>query len=206
MKKVSELTAEEFKKAFPIEVKAYNKAYKARYGIERDRILGAIDPEGVVRINHIGSTAVEGLLSKPMVDILLEMDGCCNVTKLLDALKGIEYGVEILTRREDPLRLLLAKGCSVDGFAEQVYLLHVRYVGDWDELYFRDYLIAHPEVSEAYAQLKLQILKDIEEGRIERLPNGNPNGYSNAKLDFVRQHTEIARREFENRYKPAAKA
>ena len=135
-KKVSELTAEEFQKTFPITLEEHNPDYADWYEAERQRILRAVDRQDVVRINHIGSTAVEGLVAKPIVDILLEMDGCCNVTRLLERLRDIGFGVEISTRRDDPLRLLLGKGMSCDGYADKVYLLHVRYAGNWSELYF----------------------------------------------------------------------
>jgi len=149
-----------------------------------------------------GSSAIEGLIAKPIIDILLEIDGCCNVTKLLNDLKMLGYGEEISSRADDPLRLLLAKGMSCDGFAEKVYLLHVRYLGDWNELYFRDYLIAHPDVAAEYGNLKSKILNDIQNGVIERMPNGKPNGYSQAKFSFVEKTSAIAKQEFRDRYKP----
>jgi GrpB-like predicted nucleotidyltransferase (UPF0157 family) len=142
------------------------------------------------------------LIAKPTIDILLEIDGCCNVTKLVDDLKVIGYGDEIFLRKDDPMRLLLGKGYSSDGYAEKVYHLHVRYLGNWDELYFRDFLIANPEIATEYGKLKLNILEDIEKGIIERMPNGQPNGYSMAKLAFVKKYTEAAKQEFQNRYKP----
>jgi GrpB-like predicted nucleotidyltransferase (UPF0157 family) len=142
------------------------------------------------------------LIAKPTIDILLEIDGCCNVTKLIDDLKVIGYGDEIFTRNDDPMRLMLGKGYSSDGYAEKVYHLHVRYLGNWDELYFRDFLIANPDVATEYGKLKLNIIKDIEKGLIERMPNGIPNGYSQAKLVFVEKYSKSAKREFQNRYNP----
>lgn len=201
-RKVSELTPEEFQKTFPIVLKEHDPAYKEWYEEEENNILRAVNRADVIRISHIGSSAVEGLIAKPMVDILMEIDGGCNVDKLLSDLKTIGFGVEILNRAENPFRLLLAKGMSCDGFAEKVFLLHVRYLGDWGELYFRDYLIAHPDVAAEYGRLKAGILQDIESGRLERLPNGRPNGYSQAKLAFVQDVTARARQEFADRYKP----
>lgn len=142
------------------------------------------------------------MIAKPTIDILLEIDGCCNVTKLIDDLKAIGYGTEIFTRTDDPMRLLLGKGYSSDGYAERVYHLHVRYLGDWDELYFRDFLIENSDVSTEYGKLKLNIINDIEKGVIERIPNGLPNGYSQAKLAFVKKYSDAAKQEFQNRYKP----
>jgi GrpB-like predicted nucleotidyltransferase (UPF0157 family) len=201
-KKVSELSIDEWKKTFPIILKEYNVNYKDWYESEKQNILNAIKAEDIARINHIGSSAVEGLIAKPIIDILLEIDGCCNVTKLIDDLKVIGYGDEIFSRSDDPMRLLLGKGFSSDGYAEKVCLLHVRYLGNWDELYFRDFLITNPEVATEYGKLKLNILKDIEKGIIERMPNGQPNGYSVAKLAFVEKYSKAAKQKFQNKYKP----
>ena len=201
-KKISELSMDEFKKTFPIILKEYNANYKDWYESEKKIILNAVNFQDVIRINHIGSSAVKGLIAKPTIDILMEIDGCCNVTKLIDDLKGIGYGNEIFTRRDDPMRLLLGKGYSSEGYAEKVYHLHVRYLGNWDELYFRDFLRENPEVSTEYGKLKQNIIKDIEKGIIERVPNGMPNGYSNAKLAFVEKYSNIAKQEYQNRYKP----
>ena len=149
-KKVSELSVDEFKKTFPIILKEHNANYKCWYESERQNILNVVKSEDIVRINHIGSTAVEGLIAKPTIDILLEIDGCCNVSKLVDDLKGLEYGAEIFSRTDNPMRLLLGKGYSLEGYAEKVYHLHIRYVGNWDELYFRDFLIANSDVAAKY--------------------------------------------------------
>jgi len=201
-KKVSELSIDEWKKTFPIILKEYNANYKDWYESEKQNILNAVKVEDIARINHIGSSAVEGLIAKPIIDILLEIDGCCNVTKLIDDLKVIGYGEEIFSRNDDPMRLLLGKGFSSDGYAEKVCLLHVRYLGNWDELYFRDFLIANTEVVTEYGKLKLNILEDIEKGIIERMPNGQPNGYSVAKFAFVEKYSKVAKQEFQNKYKP----
>ena len=198
--RVSDLTPEEFQRTFPIELRAYNPAYPQWYAEERERVLNAVERRCVVRFSHIGSTAVPGLIAKPVIDMLLEMDGCCNVTKLLEDLKTIGFGEEILTRREDPLRLLLAKGMTVHGFADKVFLLHVRYAGDWNELYFRDYLLAHPDAAAVYGMLKQKILDDIQRGAIQRMPDGKPNGYSQAKLAWVEQISSRAKAEFGEKY------
>ena len=201
-KRVSELSNEEFQKTFPIILEKHNPNYSDWYETEKQNILSVVKKEDIARINHIGSSAVDGLIAKPTVDILLEVDGCCSLTKLLDDLKTIGFGEEISTRREDPLRLLLGKGFSTDGYSEKVYLLHVRYLGNWDELYFRDFLLEHPETAAEYGKLKQQILSDIENGVIDRMPDGAPNGYSQAKLKFVQDISRIAKQEYHDRYRP----
>ena len=199
-KHVYELNPQEFQKLFPIVLKDVLPEYADWYEEEKKAILGVIDSKDVVRINHIGSSAIPDIKAKPVVDILLEIDGTCIVSKGVEALKSIGFGTEVCMKKEEPYEYLLAKGMTVDGFAEKVFLLHLRYAGNWDELYFRDYLLEHPDVAAEYSRLKEQILDDISEGRLERMPNGQPNGYSNAKFSFVKDISQRARDLYQGRY------
>ena len=85
------------------------------------------------------------------------------------------------------------KGYTPDGYKGQAFHLHLRYAGDWDELYFRDYLIAHPQAAQEYASLKRGLAK------IHRY---NRDAYTDAKTDFVKMITGKARREFPDKYIP----
>ena len=46
-----------------------------------------------------------------------------------------------------------------------MYHIHLRYAGDNDELYFRDYLNEHPAVAKGYETLKLRLWKQYEHNR-----------------------------------------
>ncbi len=92
----------------------------------------------------------------------------------------------------DAERISLNKGYTKEGFAEKVYHIHIRYAGDNDELYFRDYLNEHPDIAKEYEALKLGLWKKYEHNR---------NAYTDAKTDFIRRWTQEARKEYGNRYK-----
>ena len=198
---ISELSPDEFQKTFPIELNDVISDYSEWYKEEKDKILSVLSPNDIARINHIGSTAIPNIKAKPIVDILLEIDGTCHIKKLIEALKEIDFGTEILYHNEEPFELLMSKGMTVNGFGQKVFLLHIRYLGDWNELHFRDYLLDNPNIAEEYSNLKIQILKDINEGKIERMPNGQPNGYSAAKYAFVNDISHKAKLAYKNRYK-----
>jgi GrpB-like predicted nucleotidyltransferase (UPF0157 family) len=128
-------------------------------------------------------------MAKPTVDILLEINEDTDINKLIAAMPSPEYiclNEAALTLPTPPSHLMFLKGYLPDGFAEKVYHIHVRYPGDWDELYFRDYLIAHPETAAEYATLKVKLHKDFEYDR---------DGYTDAKGEFIRAVTEKAREE-----------
>lgn len=70
------------------------------------------------------------------------------------------------------------------GYAGQVFHLHLHRFGDNDEIYFRDWLNLHGEVAKQYEALKLALWKAFEHDR---------DGYTNAKSQFVRHYTDIAK-------------
>ena len=80
---LSELSLEELWTLFPIILKEHNPDYKVWYEEEKQRIISKVKPENLIRISHIGSTAVKGLTAKPIVDILLEIDGACGVSAII---------------------------------------------------------------------------------------------------------------------------
>ena len=88
-------------------------------------------------------------------------------------------------------RISMNKGYTEKGFEEKVYHLHIRLPHDHDELYFLSYLQAHPAIAKAYETLKLLLWK--------RYPHDRDR-YTEAKTDFVRTYTELAKREYGNRW------
>ncbi len=201
VKHVSDLSPEEFQQTFPIVLQETTAEFSAWYEEEKNSILQVFGGKDIIRISHIGSTAVPNIKTKPIVDILLELDGTCSADTAAESLKTIGFGTEILRRKEQPFELLMAKGMTVRGFDPKVFLLHVRYGGDWNELYFRDYLLDHPETAAEYSRLKERILKDIRDGKTERMPNGRPNGYSMAKYAFVDEISKKAKEAYPGRYR-----
>jgi len=189
-KHLSEMTLEELWALFPIILKKHDSQYSEWYEVEK-QLIDEIIKDDIARINHIGSSAVKGLVSKPTVDILLEVVAGSDIPHIIDRLYTIGWG--IMKREEEPFYLVFNKGYTSDGFAEKVYHLHVRYLGDWDELYFRDYLLLYADVAKEYGDLKLRLLKDFKHDR---------DSYTEAKSEFVLKYSEIAKREFQNKYKP----
>ena len=62
--------------------------------------------------------------------------------------------------------------------------LHLRMTGDHDEIYFRDYLCQHPDIAQAYQELKLSLWKKFEHNR---------DAYTDAKTDFINHYVSEAK-------------
>jgi len=183
---LADMTQEGRSRLFPVILCEYNPAWSEWFTEEKANLVRLIGDEHILRITHVGSTSVPGLLAKPTVDILIEIKADTGIEDLKAALPCSEYIQMPDSDNADvpPLHLMFVKGYTRDGFAEKVYHIHVRYLGDWDEVHFRDYLVAHPEAAAAYAALK-QVLKD----RFEY----DRDGYTEAKSEFIKAATKRAR-------------
>ena len=172
---------------YPIILSEYNPAWPEWYAEEKTNLERLIGTESIARIRHYGSTSVPGLMAKPTVDILLEITEDTNVNKLIDVLSSPGYTcLNPPDMPTPPPHLMFLKGYLSDGFAEKVYHIHVSYLGDPDELYFRNFLIEHPETALEYAALKTRLYKCFEHDR---------DGYTDAKTAFIREVTEKARKQ-----------
>ena len=184
------MTLAELWKLFPITLTTYNPDW-SEWADEEILVLSTLLRDYTPIINHIGSTSVEGLIAKPIIDILLELAGDYDTDAISALLQKNGWIVMVTNRKEKTLDL--NKGYTPDGFATKIFHLHIKPSGDWGELYFRDYLKAYPEIARQYETLKLQLKKQFEYHR---------DAYTNAKSDFVMKVTQAAREEFAGKYFP----
>ena len=185
-KSLSEMTLEELWELFPIILSEHRNDWSDWYEEERKEIAAVLN-DIELKINHIGSTAVKGIMAKPIIDILIEIPGDASMARVKEKLGNIGY----LCMSEEENRKSFNKGYTAHGFSEKVFHLHLRYFGDNDELYFRDYMNGHPVLAEEYEKLKLSLREKYEHNR---------DAYTEAKGAFVLKYTKIAKAEYKERY------
>lgn len=190
-KKLSEMTLEELWQLFPIYLVEHDERWKIWYNEECQRIYDFLaDHIMDVKISHIGSTAIENIWAKPIVDILVEIPLAEDIRKARDVIAQNGY----LCMSENEKKISFNKGYTENGFEEKVFHLHLRYPGDNDEVYFRDYLNEHPAIAKEYEKLKLSLWKTYEHDR---------DGYTEAKSEFVSEYTRKAKEKYKNRREKA---
>lgn len=179
-KSLSEMSLYELWQLFPI-VLTEHKDIWADYYFEMENTLNSYLSEyRVKQISHIGSTAIKGIWAKPIVDILLEIEPDEN----MDAISKKITDIGFIKMSESENRMSFNYGYTEHGFAEKVYHLHLRFAGDHDEIFFRDYLNRRDDLAQAYEKRKLELWHKFEHDR---------DGYTNAKTDWVRKITEEAK-------------
>ncbi len=185
------LTPEERASLFPVMLRAHDPLWREWYAEEAEH-LGLLLGENIHRMSHIGSTAVEGLVAKPTVDILLEVEEHCDADTVIRAVEQAGYFFDAETSPPG-IPMMFMKGYTADGYEERVFHLHVRPIGHNDELYFRDYLREHPVVCKEYARLKKRLAKAYKNDR---------EAYTDNKSAFIKHHTEAAKKLYQGRYNP----
>lgn len=186
-KELSEMTLEELWDLFPIFLVAHNDKWNTYYE-EIEIILKNILSEcPIERISHIGSTAISGIWAKDIVDILIEVSKDSdmeNTAKVMEENGFIRMSTEMG-------RISFNRGYTKDGFADKVFHVHLRYTGDNDELYFRDYLNEHTQIAKEYETIKLHLWKRFKHNR---------DAYTNAKTEFIRKWTSEAKKVYTGKY------
>jgi GrpB-like predicted nucleotidyltransferase (UPF0157 family) len=156
-------------------ISAYDPAWPLRFVEEQRRLLNFLGLEAF-RVEHVGSTSVDGLGAKPVIDLMVGIDfrpTMESAAQILMSLKSLDYsckGTETV-----PGTLYCPKVQPVR------FNLHLtQYQSDFwvDHLLFRDYLRKHEEVSKAYEALKRGILAKLG-------PDPDRAAYSDQKDDFI---------------------
>lgn len=180
-KALSEMTLEELWELFPILLVPHQNQWETWYLEEAEQLQKRLKLEHKWRLHHIGSTALKDIWAKPTIDILLEMPAHLEMDSLKAGLES--QGYTCMSQAQN--RISFCKGYTEKGFAERVFHLHVRYFGDNDELYFRDYLQEHKGLALEYEALKKELCKVYEHNR---------DAYTEAKTAFISEWTERAKK------------
>ena len=165
-----------------VEVLPYDPAWPEWFGAERLRILDACSGLAL-KIEHIGSTAVPGLNSKPIIDIMIATSDMREAGDLAGAMAHLGY--ELITTGMEG-RLFLRRRSEIDGQVFQAHIVERRTWDDRKERIMRDYLLSHPEWASAYGDLKASL---AAEHRYDSL------AYTRAKTEFIQTLMDRARAE-----------
>lgn len=155
-----------------VNVKEFDLGWKALFEKEAE-LIRSILGDSCKAVHHIGSTAVDGLPAKPIIDILTVVDDIEAVDKLIPQFEAAGY--EYLGELGLAERRYLRKGGIERTHLLQIYAescsFHIE-----RHLAVRDYLRSNKEIAEEYGALKTRLAK--------KFPNNN-EAYCDGKDGFV---------------------
>lgn len=164
-----------------VALSAHDPAWAQAFELERAR-LHALLPGVFLAIEHIGSTAVPGLVA---IDLLAAVESLDDVDVLIDRLCENGYA----TSHEFNATLADRKWLMRWRDGRRTHHLHivVRGSAPWhDRLAFRDALRRDPALADRYATLKTELAVRHQADR---------EAYTEAKAAFVRDAVERSRRD-----------
>ncbi|CAI9387558.1 Dephospho-CoA kinase [Bacillus sp. T2.9-1] len=132
-----------------VEVKPYNEQWLSMFEEEANKLLEIFGSE-IIEIHHIGSTSVNGLMAKPIIDIMPIVRDINRIDEFNTAMVAIGYepkGENGITRRR-----YFQKGGD-----NRTHHVHIYELGNPEierHIAFRDYLRVHPYDAKKYGDLK----------------------------------------------------
>jgi GrpB-like predicted nucleotidyltransferase (UPF0157 family)/catechol 2,3-dioxygenase-like lactoylglutathione lyase family enzyme len=172
-----------------ITLSPFNPEWKKIFEKEKVK-LEAVLKDNAVAIEHIGSTSVEGLGAKPVIDILIGIDDFNNANKTVPAMK--EDGFDYIDKYEDTMP---GRRFFIRTENENKFHIHlVEFNGSFwrRHILFRNYLREFDDVRDEYFNLK----RTLSEKEWD-----DSNDYAFAKTEFIRRMEKEAESYFSKKEK-----
>ena len=138
-----------------IPLEPYDPDWPSRFETEF-RVLVSLFGDRSIRIEHVGSTAVPGLVAKPIIDIMMGLTSLAEAEALVEPLRSVGYHYVPEYEAQIPDRRYFRK----PHIRPRTHHLHCVVLGSqsWTRtLLFRDYLRNDPEIAAAYGHLKSEL-------------------------------------------------
>lgn len=186
-----------------IELEKYKSEWNTLFKLEKEAIMKALSPEKVF-VEHIGSTSIQGLSAKPIIDIMIGVEDENQLNNYMNKIIPLGYVYVKNYEKIFPLRRYFFKLAdeNIDlsqiidfsddpekydsGSYQHKFHIHmVKFNSDFwkDHLLFRNYLLKNEEARLEYNQLKNKLV--LTEW-------ANINEYTKAKSFFIRKTLERA--------------
>ncbi|WP_233971604.1 GrpB family protein [Pectobacterium versatile] len=159
---------------------AYNCCWSNKFLEEAQKIKNAVNFT-TIYIDHVGSTSVKGLSSKPIIDILISLCDWDAITKLADVL--VKLGYEIDEKCDDTPRFFLKKYNETSSDNYHVHICEPNSQWGRDMLVFKSELITNSDFANQYVDLKKKLVKDCS-GDIESYMKGKKIFIENKLLEI----------------------
>jgi len=162
----------------------YNPQWPKMAQDEMDFLRSLLPSAHILDIQHVGSTAIPGMIAKPVIDIQIAVDSLVAAQHF--AINILEsHGYVYWYNNPDKERMLFVKGMPPYG-ERRTHHVHICELScnQWqNKILFRDFLIAHPLIAKEYMALKTE---SAEKHTYDR------EKYTDAKKLFVEEVLNIA--------------
>jgi GrpB-like predicted nucleotidyltransferase (UPF0157 family) len=185
-KTLYDLTKEEWNTVFPIHLVEHNSEWKNIFENEKKRIINKVGNEIILRIEHFGSSSIPSIMSKPYIDLMIEIPKQLLFNEdLIAKFTELGYSHFVVPARENiEAYSTFGIGYNLDEKKEQIFHIHMCPKDNvmWKQIDFRDYLNMNLESAKAYEKLKLDLASKFKNDR---------GAYVLGKTDFINETLEL---------------
>lgn len=153
---------------FILTVEPHRDSWKRDFEIEAAKVQSALG-SSVNALHHIGSTAIPGIYAKPVIDILADVTSLETVDEHLHDMQALGY--ESMGEFGISGRRFFRKNDDSGMRTHHIHAFVHRSPHIGRHLVFRDYLISHPDMAQAYSELKRGLVQTCD-GDIEAYMEG----------------------------------
>lgn len=184
----------------------YDPNWANQFAALREVLVQHLEPD-IIAIEHVGSTSVQGLKAKPIIDLNIVIedndDTLATVINKLSKLGYIHRGDLGIAGREAfkrPVEQVPYTEEEKTWFVHHLYVCKEGNLALQNHLAFRDYLRAHPKEAATYGELKQSLAKKFTYD-IDAYIDGKTEFITQilAKVGIDKQKTEIIKRQNENK-------
>jgi GrpB-like predicted nucleotidyltransferase (UPF0157 family) len=163
----------------PVTLTAYDELWPKRFAEEHATLSRVLEQWLVGAIEHVGSTAVPGLIAKPVIDIMAGVESLEASRAAIPAVGEIGYCY--FPYRTEAMHWF----CKPSPFHRTHHLHLIQFESRlwFERLAFRDYLRSHCEVAAEYAELKRRFAAQYHFDR---------EAYTEAKSPFIERIVKLA--------------
>ncbi|MDO4394396.1 MAG: GrpB family protein [Mycoplasmatota bacterium] len=168
-----------------VELVDYDEKWNEEYETEEE-LLKSVLADRIIEIHHIGSTSIKGLKAKPVIDILVVIKSLGEIPEIETMLKSYDY--ENRGQQGVSDRYFFVKGPE-DARSHYVHFVEPNSNTYYNQVYFKKYLVEHPEYIKKYCDLKQELANKYADERPK---------YTKGKNDFITNVIKLAKEEYDD--------
>lgn len=168
-----------------VELQDHNPKWKELYAKEA-KTLKEVLGDRIIEIEHVGSTSIEGLKAKPIIDMLVVINSLDEIPEIEELLKDYDYSNRGSQGVSD--RCFFAKGPE-ESRSHYVHFTEPKSETYYHLKYFKKYLLEHEEYKQKYCNLKQELAIKYADERSK---------YTASKNDFIKSVIKLAREEYDD--------
>ena len=145
-----------------LELEGYREDYPSIYEKAKEELL-EIYGNRIKYIDHVGSTSIKNIISKPIIDINIQTDDLDDFIKYTEStVEGEVYTVKKEPTMGGDYLIRKEENGKVKAF------IHVYKTGDMNgitSIMFRDYMNSHEDEKKRYEELKIELYEKYKNDR-----------------------------------------